>query len=77
MFCLQSTPIRLLVALSGIVVAAIGTAPRGRVSLGIDTLIANILVNLVLSVRQTIGWLPFSFRLHVYDRFTKVLYVTY
>jgi len=34
-----SQPLRLLVAVSGILVAAIGTAP-----LGIDTLIANILV---------------------------------
>jgi len=41
-----SQPLRLLVALSGFVVAAIGTAPGGQLSvpLGIDTLIANILV---------------------------------
>jgi len=42
-----SHPLRLLVALSVFVVAAIGTAPGGRlvsVRLGIDTLIANILV---------------------------------
>jgi len=40
-----SQPLRLLVALSGFVVAAIGTAPwRATVRLGIDTLIANILV---------------------------------
>jgi len=41
-----SQPVRLLVALSGIVVVAIGTAPgRATVPLGIDTLIANILVD--------------------------------
>jgi len=39
-----SQPLCLLVALSGLVLAAIGTAPGGRLSLGIDTLIANILV---------------------------------
>ena len=44
-----SQPLRLLVALSGFVVAAIGTAPD-RDLLGIDTLIANILVLLVLHV---------------------------
>jgi len=43
-----SQPLRLLVALSGFVVAAIGTAPwRATVRLGIDTLIANILVGFV------------------------------
>ena len=33
-----------MVALSGFVVAAFGTAPGGILRLGIDTLIANILV---------------------------------
>jgi len=41
-----SPPLRLLVTLSVFVVAAVGTAPcrRATVVLGIDTLIANILV---------------------------------
>ena len=39
-----SQPLRLLVALSGFVVAAFGTAPGGAVKLGIHTSTANILV---------------------------------
>ena len=46
-----SQPLRLLVALSGFVVAWVGTAPGGLiVRLGIDTLIANILAVLTLLV---------------------------